>query len=49
MTADNMEPCGIDLGTSTGQVFYSRDEGDNWELLVEYLPPINSLEVGIAK
>ena len=48
MATDSMDPCGIYLGTSTGQVFYSRDDGDNWELLVEYLPPINSLEIGIA-
>lgn len=49
MATDNMGPCGIYLGKSTGQVFFSRDEEDNWELLVEYLPPTNSLEAGIPK
>jgi photosystem II stability/assembly factor-like uncharacterized protein len=48
MATDDMNPCGIYIGTSTGQVFYSRDDGDNWELLIQYLPPINSLEIGIA-
>lgn len=48
MATDGLDPCGVYVGTSTGQVFYSRDEGDSWELLVEYLPPINSLEAGIA-
>ncbi len=48
MATDSMDPCGIYVGTTTGQVFYSRDDGDHWELLVEYLPPINSVECGQA-
>lgn len=43
MCADTCEPCGIYLGTSTGQIFYSRDQGDSWEILADCLPPVFSL------
>jgi hypothetical protein len=39
MTTDGIDPCGIYLGTSTGQVFYSRDDGDNWEFLSSACDP----------
>ena len=48
MATDNLDPLGVYVGTVNGQVFYSRDEGDHWELMVENLPPINSVEVAIA-
>jgi len=38
MATDGIDPCGIYLGTSAVQVFYSRDDRDNWEFLVECLP-----------
>ena len=46
MAADDVDPCGVYVGTTSGQVFYSRDEGESWELLIEHLPPINSVECG---
>ena len=45
MATDNLDPCGVYVGTTNRQIFYSRDEGDNWELLIDNLPPINSVEV----
>ena len=48
MATDSLDPCGIYVGTSTGQVFYSRDSGDSWELLVDYLPPISSVDCGVV-
>ena len=48
MATDSLDPCGIYVGTTTGQIYYSRDGGDNWELLLDHLPPILSLECGIA-
>ncbi len=48
MTTDAMDPCGVYVGTSTGQLYYSRDEGDTWKLLADLLPPINSVETGIV-
>ena len=35
MVADNLSPAGLYAGTDTGQIFYSRDDGDNWEILAE--------------
>ena len=47
MATDNFEDAGIYVGTNTGQVFYSRDSGDSWELMADYLPPINSVEASV--
>ena len=47
MVADNLSPAGLYAGTDTGQLFYSRDDGDNWEILADFLPPIQSLEIAI--
>ncbi|MCH8897039.1 MAG: hypothetical protein IIC33_01905 [Chloroflexi bacterium] len=44
MATDHLDPCGIYLGTTTGQLFYSRNNGDSWELMLEHLPPINSVD-----
>ena len=46
MATDSLDDCGVYVGTTTGQLFYSRDNGDNWELLIEHLPPILSVECG---
>ena len=35
----SFDDAGIYAGTNTGQLFYSRDSGDTWELLADYLPP----------
>ena len=48
MATDSLDPCGIYVGTSTGQLFYSRNDGDSWELLVDHLPPINSVDCGLV-
>jgi hypothetical protein len=48
MATDALDPCGIYLGTTTGQLFYSRDDGKSWELMLDNLPPILSLETGLV-
>ena len=48
MATDALDPCGIYLGTTTGQIFFSRDDGDSWELMLDTLPPILSLETGLV-
>ena len=48
MTTDSLDPCGIYVGTATGQILYGWDDGDSWELLMEHLPPINSVECGVV-
>lgn len=47
MSVDSCDPCGVYFGTTTGQLYYSRDEGDSWELLADHLPPINSIGVAV--
>ncbi|MCI0841939.1 MAG: exo-alpha-sialidase [Chloroflexi bacterium] len=47
MATDPFESCGIYVGTTTGQIFYSRDDGDSWEMMVDNLPPINSVECAV--
>lgn len=44
ISTDSYEQAGIYVGTSTGQLFYSKDGGDNWKLLADYLPPILSVK-----
>jgi photosystem II stability/assembly factor-like uncharacterized protein len=44
MATDDHDPAGVYIGTSTGQVFASRDEGRSWRLLADFLPGISSVE-----
>ncbi len=43
MCTDKHDPCGVYVGTNTGQLFASRDSGDNWQLIADFLPPIYSV------
>jgi photosystem II stability/assembly factor-like uncharacterized protein len=49
MATDPLEQAGIYAGTNTGQLFYSRNEGDSWELLADFLPPIQSVETAVVE
>ena len=49
MATDSFEDAGIYVGSNTGQLFYSRDSGDNWEMLADYLPPIQSVEAAVVE
>jgi photosystem II stability/assembly factor-like uncharacterized protein len=44
MAVDRLQPAGVYFGTSTGQLFGSTDEGDSWQAIANYLPPIWSVE-----
>jgi photosystem II stability/assembly factor-like uncharacterized protein len=44
MAVDAATPTGVYIGTSTGHLYGSRDEGVTWRLLAEHLPPISSVE-----
>ena len=48
MATDSMDECGVYFGTTTGQIFFSRDNGDGWELMIDYLPPINPVDCGVV-
>jgi photosystem II stability/assembly factor-like uncharacterized protein len=47
LCTDRLDPAGVYVGTSTGQLFWSRDEGDSWEALGAFLPPIRSVEAAV--
>jgi photosystem II stability/assembly factor-like uncharacterized protein len=48
MCADSLDPAGVYVGTNTGQVFTSADAGDSWDMVADFLPPINSVTVSIV-
>jgi hypothetical protein len=46
MTGDALEPVGLYLGTTSGELWASRDEGARWSCIVRHLPEIYAVEVG---
>jgi hypothetical protein len=49
MAADAADPVGLYLGTNTGHLYASRDEGASWKPIVTSLPPILSVSTGVAR
>jgi hypothetical protein len=47
MCSDSHDPCGIYVGTNTGQLFASTDRGDSWSLIADYLPTIYSVTAAV--
>lgn len=43
MCADTQDPCGVYVGTNTGQLFASNNRGENWNLIADFLPSIYSV------
>jgi photosystem II stability/assembly factor-like uncharacterized protein len=43
LAVDPLHPIGVYLGTTTGQVYWSTDEGETWRTLQARLPPIYSI------
>jgi photosystem II stability/assembly factor-like uncharacterized protein len=46
MTGDRCDRAGLYFGTTSGSIWTSADEGMNWSMLAEHLPPIYALEIG---
>ena len=44
MTVDAREPAGVYFGTTSGEVWGSRDEGRSWRCLARNLPQIQAVE-----
>ncbi len=49
MDTDAMDPAGVYVGTQGGQLLGSRDEGDHWQVLFNWLPPIYSVKASIVE
>lgn len=47
LATDSKDPVGVYVGTSTGQLFASRDRGDSWQLMADFLPSIYSVTAGV--
>ena len=48
MATDSMVRAGVYFGTETGQIFGSADEGDHWQLIADFLPPVWSVEAAVV-
>ena len=47
LATDDLDPAGVYVGTGTGELFYSRDEGDTWQVLSHTLPPVYSVGTAV--
>ncbi|HLZ39190.1 MAG TPA: hypothetical protein VKP64_15900 [Mycobacteriales bacterium] len=47
MSVDALDPCGVYVDTTGGQVYASADAGDSWEAIVRDLPPVLSVEAQV--
>lgn len=45
LALDALDPSGVYVGTKTGQVYWSIDEGEVWKEMPFRLPPIYSIAV----
>lgn len=48
LSVDALDPAGLYLGTSAGQIFASADGGDSWTSIVENLPAVYSVEAKVV-
>ena len=49
MAADSLDPVGLYLGTRSGQIFGSRDEGRSWHKILEGLPSVVCLRTAVVE
>lgn len=45
MAHDTCDSVGVYFGTSSGSLWMSADEGENWSMIAQHLPPIYAVEV----
>ncbi len=43
LCTDGQDPAGVYVGAKNGAVYYSRDDGDHWDVLARDLPPVLSV------
>lgn len=48
MASDPLRPCGVYVGTTTGQLFAGADEGRSWKAIASHLPAIMSVSVAVV-
>lgn len=47
--ADSLESTGVYVGTQGGQLLASRNSGDSWETIFNWLPPIYSVQAAVIE
>ncbi len=45
MTADTRHPVGLYFGTTSGELWMSRNEGARWRCIARHLPEIYAVEI----
>jgi photosystem II stability/assembly factor-like uncharacterized protein len=45
---DGLDPAGLYFGTRTGELFASSDEGERWQALAEWLPPVVCVKAAVV-
>lgn len=48
MYCDSHDPVGLYFGTTSGELWMSRDEGQNWECIARHLPEIYAVETAVV-
>ena len=48
MTVDHQKPVGVYFGTTSGEVWGSKNEGGSWRCIARHLPHIYALEVAVT-
>lgn len=48
MCSDSHDPVGLYFGTTSGELWMSRDEGQNWECIARHLPEIYAVETALV-
>lgn len=46
---DARDPAGVYFATTTGTAYYSRDEGDIWEVFSDTIPPVYYISTAVVK
>jgi len=49
MTADARDPVGLYVGTTSGELWMSRDEGKRWACIARHLPEIYAVEAAVVR
>jgi hypothetical protein len=47
MCADGADPVGLYFGTTSGELWASRDQGERWTCIARHLPEIYAVEAAI--
>ena len=47
--ADSLDPCGLYVGTRTGEVFASPDAGESWSEVARHLPPVLCVKPAVLR